>query len=77
MIQLAAAISIGLGVANLMPIPVLDGGHLVYYAYEAVAGRPLSQKKQEYGFRIGFAVLLTLFVILTINDIGYVSSFFS
>lgn len=77
MVQLAAAISIGLGVANLMPIPVLDGGHLVYYAYEAVAGRPLSQKKQEYGFRIGFAVLLTLFVILTINDIGYVSSFFS
>lgn len=77
LIQLAAAISIGLGVANLMPIPVLDGGHLVYYAYEAVAGRPLSQKKQEFGFRIGFAVLLTLFVALTINDIGYVSSIIS
>lgn len=77
LIQLAAAISIGLGVANLMPIPVLDGGHLVYYAYEAVAGRPLSQEKQEFGFRIGFAVLLTLFVALTINDIGYVSSIFS
>ncbi len=77
LIQLSAAISIGLGVANLMPIPVLDGGHLVYYAYEAVAGRPLSQEKQELGFRIGFALLLTVFVILTINDIGYVSSFFS
>lgn len=77
LIQLSAAISIGLGIANLMPIPVLDGGHLVYYAYEAVAGRPLSQEKQEFGFRIGFAVLLTLFVALTINDIGYVSSFFS
>lgn len=77
LIQLAAVISIGLGIANLMPIPVLDGGHLVYYAYEAVAGRPLSQEKQEFGFRIGFAVLLTLFVALTINDINYVSSFFS
>jgi len=60
-----------------MPIPVLDGGHLLYYGYEAVAGRPLSQKKQELGFRMGFALLLALFVMLTINDIGYVSSFFS
>ncbi len=77
LVQLAAAISIGLGVANLMPIPVLDGGHLMYYAYEAVAGRPLSKEKQEFGFKIGFAVLLTLFVALTINDIGYVSSIFS
>ena len=75
--SIAASISIALGVANLMPIPVLDGGHLLYYGYEAVAGRPLSQKKQELGFRMGFAVLLALFVMLTINDIGYVSSFFS
>jgi len=75
--MLAASISIALGVANLMPIPVLDGGHLLYYGYEAIAGRPLSQKKQELGFRMGFAVLLALFVMLTINDIGYVSSFFS
>lgn len=74
---LAASISIALGVANLMPIPVLDGGHLLYYGYEAIAGRPLSQKKQELGFRMGFAVLIALFVMLTINDIGYVSSFFS
>ncbi|MEP1231586.1 MAG: M50 family metallopeptidase [Litorimonas sp.] len=75
--SLAASISIALGVANLMPIPVLDGGHLLYYGYEAIAGRPLSQKKQELGFRMGFAVLLALFVMLTINDIGYVNSFFS
>ena len=74
---LAASISIALGVANLMPLPVLDGGHLVYYSYEAVVGRPLSQQKQEFGFKIGFAVLLTLFVVLTINDFGYVSSMFS
>ncbi|MDB2438018.1 M50 family metallopeptidase [Hellea sp.] len=77
LLTLAASLSIALGVANLMPIPVLDGGHLVYYGYEAVAGRPLSQKKQEIGFRFGFAVLLTLFVILTVNDIGYVASIFS
>ena len=75
--MLAASISIALGVANLRPIPVLDGGHLLYYGYEAIAGRPLSQKKQEVGFRMGFALLLALFVMLTINDIGYVSSFFS
>ncbi|MEP3891535.1 MAG: M50 family metallopeptidase [Hellea sp.] len=77
LLSLAASLSIALGFANLMPIPVLDGGHLVYYGYEAVAGRPLSQKKQEIGFRFGFAVLLTLFVILTVNDIGYVASIFS
>jgi len=77
MAGLAASISIALGVANLMPLPVLDGGHLFYYGYEAVAGRPLSQKKQEFGFKIGFAVLLTLFVVLTINDISYVGSIFS
>ena len=74
---LAASISIALGFANLMPLPVLDGGHLVYYGYEAVVGRPLSQEKQEFGFKIGFAVLLTLFVVLTINDIGYVGSIIS
>jgi regulator of sigma E protease len=77
MTALAASISIALGVANLMPLPVLDGGHLVYYGYEAIAGRPLSQKKQEFGFKIGFAVLITLFVMLTISDIGYVRSMFS
>ena len=77
LLSIGASISIALGVANLMPIPALDGGHLLYYGYEAVAGRPLSQKKQEFGFRIGFAILLSLFVVLTINDISYVRSLFS
>lgn len=77
LLSIGAALSIGLGVANLMPIPVLDGGHLLYYGYEAVAGRPLSERKQEFGFKIGLSLLLTLFVILTWNDIGYVRSFFS
>ncbi|GLQ23424.1 metalloprotease MmpA [Algimonas ampicilliniresistens] len=74
MLQLGAAISVALGFANLIPIPMLDGGHLVFYAYEAIAGKPLSQKKQELGFRLGMAVLLALFVVLTINDIGYFRS---
>jgi len=77
LLQLGAYLSIGLGVANLMPIPVLDGGHLLFYGYEALAGRPLSQEKQEMGFRVGFALLLTLFVFLTINDVSYIRSFFS
>ena len=76
LLTLAAAISVGLGVANLMPIPALDGGHLLYYGYEAFAGRPLSEQKQEYGFRIGFAVIMGLFIYFTINDIGYVSDVF-
>ncbi len=71
---LAAAISVGLGVANLMPIPALDGGHLLYYGYEAVAGRPLSEQKQEFGFKIGLAIILSLFIYITINDIAWVSS---
>lgn len=77
LLVLSAALSVGLGVANLMPIPALDGGHLLYYGYEALAGRPLSEEKQEFGFRIGFALLFTALVFLTINDIGYVRSIFS
>ena len=60
-----------------MPIPALDGGHLLFYGYEAIAGHPLSEAKQEFGFRIGFAILMMAFVYLTINDISYVRSFFS
>ncbi|MGB0908334.1 MAG: M50 family metallopeptidase [Maricaulaceae bacterium] len=77
LLSLAAALSIGLGVANLMPIPALDGGHLLYYSYEAIAGRPLSEQKQEFGFRIGFAVLIGLMIVLTINDVGYIRSLFT
>lgn len=73
-LMLMGGLSIGLGVANLMPIPALDGGHLLYYGYEALAGRPLSIEKQELGFRIGFAILMTVFVLLLINDTSYVRS---
>ena len=77
LLTIGASLSVALGVANLMPIPMLDGGHLVYYGYEAIAGRPLSQKKQEMGFQLGLVILFTLFIVLTLNDISYVSSIFS
>lgn len=64
-----AVLSINLGLINLFPIPVLDGGHLVMYAFEAVLRRPLSERVQEYGFRIGLALVLTLMVFATWNDL--------
>jgi regulator of sigma E protease len=64
-----AVLSINLGLINLFPVPVLDGGHLLFYAAEAIRGRPLGQRAQEYGFRIGLALVLTLMVFATWNDI--------
>jgi regulator of sigma E protease len=74
LLMLAGFLSLNLGLINLFPIPVLDGGHLLYYAFEAVRGRPLGQKIQEYGFRVGMALVLLLMVVVTWNDlIGMVS----
>jgi regulator of sigma E protease len=64
-----AFLSVNLGLINLLPIPVLDGGHLVFYLVEAVRGRPLGERTQEYGFRIGLAFIITLMVFVTWNDI--------
>ena len=64
-----AMISINLGVMNLLPIPVLDGGHLFYYFFEAIKGKPLSQKVQTYGYNFGLALVLSLMVFTTLNDI--------
>lgn len=64
-----AALSINLGVLNLFPIPMLDGGHLVFYAVEAVRGRPLSEQTQEYGFRIGLTLVLVLMLYAHWNDV--------
>ena len=58
LIHLAAVLSVSIGLLNLFPIPLLDGGHLLFYAIEAVRGRPLSDRAQEYGFRIGLALVL-------------------
>ena len=56
------------------PVPVLDGGHLLFYAAEAIRGRPLGQRAQEYGFRIGLALVLTLMVFATWNDLVHTGS---
>ena len=71
LVNLIGFFSIGLGLVNLLPIPILDGGHLVYYAYEAVARRPLSMKAQAFGFRVGLALVLGMMLLATWNDINY------
>lgn len=68
-LHLAAVLSVSIGLLNLFPIPLLDGGHLLFYAIEAVRGRPLSDRAQEVGFRIGLALVLMLMVFATYNDI--------
>jgi regulator of sigma E protease len=69
LINLAALISVSIGLVNLFPIPILDGGHLLYYGCEAVLGRPLSAKAQDIGFRLGLAVMLGLMLFATWNDL--------
>ncbi len=69
LISLTALLSLNIGIFNLFPIPLLDGGHLVYYAIEAVRGRPLSREIQEIGFRIGLFVVMSLMVFTLVNDI--------
>ena len=70
LIPLIAYISISVGLFNLFPIPVLDGGHLLFYGAEAILGRPLGQKAQEAAFRFGFALLLMLMVFVTWNNVA-------
>jgi regulator of sigma E protease len=65
----AATLSVAVGIVNLLPIPILDGGHLLFYAIEAVRGRPLDQKAQMIGFRAGMALLGSLFLFATWNDL--------
>lgn len=64
-------VSVAVGFVNLFPIPVLDGGHLLFYAIEAIQGRPLSHRLQDLGFKIGFVLLILLFVLVTWNDFQY------
>ncbi len=72
LVQFMALISINLGFINLLPVPMLDGGHLFLYAVEAVRRRPLAPKVQEFAFMSGFAALLSLMVFLTWNDLAAV-----
>lgn len=69
LIQLAALLSVSIGLVNLFPIPLLDGGHLLYYACEGVLGRPLGERAQDVGFRLGLAVVLGIFILATWNDL--------
>ena len=70
LLALIAAISVNLGIINLLPIPVLDGGHLLYYSLEVVRGKPLSQKTQEIGMQIGMSLLIALMIFVTFLDIS-------
>jgi regulator of sigma E protease len=74
LIRLAAVLSISIGLLNLFPVPLLDGGHLLFYMIEAVRGRPLSDRAQEMGFRIGLGLVLMLFVFATYNDILHLAA---
>lgn len=69
LVNFAAFISISLGLINLFPIPMLDGGHLLFYAVEAVRGKPLGEAAQEIGYRIGLGLVVTLMVVATFNDL--------
>ena len=74
LIQLAAVLSVSIGLLNLFPIPLLDGGHLLFYLIEGIRGRPLSERAQEVGFRIGLAIVLMLMIFATFNDIVHLAT---
>ncbi|EJW12392.1 Membrane-associated zinc metalloprotease [Rhodovulum sp. PH10] len=74
LLHLAAVLSVSIGLLNLFPVPLLDGGHLMFYAIEAVRGRPLSERAQEVGFRIGFALVVMLMIFATFNDILHLAT---
>ena len=74
LIHLAAVLSVSIGLLNLFPIPLLDGGHLLFYSIEALRGRPLSERAQEVGFRIGLAIVLMLMIFATFNDIIHLTT---
>ena len=75
LLNLIAYISISIGMINLFPIPVLDGGHLLFYIFEFFRGKPLSLKTQEFLFKIGFSALIFLMVYVTFNDLKNIGIF--
>jgi regulator of sigma E protease len=74
LIHLAAVLSVSIGLLNLFPIPLLDGGHLLFYSVEAIRGRPLSDRAQEFGFRVGLAIVVMLMIFATFNDIVHLAT---
>jgi regulator of sigma E protease len=75
LLSMIAVLSVSIGLLNLFPVPLLDGGHLLYYAVEAIRGRPLGEQAQEYGFRIGLALVMMLMVFATWNDLVHLQVF--
>ena len=73
LVMFSALLSVNLGLVNLFPIPLLDGGHLVYYSIEAVRGRPVGERMQEWGFRFGIAFVLGLMCFAAWNDLVYLN----
>ena len=69
LVLLTAVLSISIEFLNLFPVPLLDGDHLLFYAIEAMQGRPLSERAQELGFRVGLALVLMLMIFATYNDV--------
>jgi regulator of sigma E protease len=74
LMHLTAVLSVSIGLLNLFPIPLLDGGHLLFYGIEAARGRPLSERAQEVGFRIGLAIVVMLMIFATFNDIVHLAT---
>jgi regulator of sigma E protease len=74
LLNLAAILSVSIGLMNLLPVPMLDGGHLMFYGIEALRGRPLSERAQEIGFRVGLGLVLMLMLFVTWNDLVHVRS---
>jgi regulator of sigma E protease len=72
LMSLAGLISVSIGLLNLFPIPLLDGGHLLFYGIEAARGRPLSERVQEVGFRIGLALIVMLMIFTVWNDLSHI-----
>ena len=77
LVSLVAVLSVSIGLINLFPIPLLDGGHLLFYGIEALRGRPLSDRAQEIGFRIGLAIVVMLMLFATWNDIVHLGATFA
>ena len=75
LLSMIAVLSVSIGLLNLFPVPLLDGGHLLYYAVEGIRGRPLGEQAQEYGFRIGLALVMMLMVFATWNDLVHLQVF--
>ncbi len=74
LLHFSGMLSVSIGLLNLFPIPLLDGGHLLFYSIEGIRGRPLSERAQELGFRIGLAIVLMLMIFATFNDIVHLTT---